>query len=77
MIDEACSIILNAVSAILFCLLSKHGLISTISKQQVLLSIKRLLIKPATSSSVNPLGTGVPVPYDIRSQSKLSTSNDI
>ena len=42
MIDEACSIILNAVSAILFCLLSKHGLISTTSKQHVLLSTNKL-----------------------------------
>ena len=62
MIELALSNILRAVSAILFCLLSKHGFISTISKQAVFLDIKNPFINPPASCSVSPFGTGVPVP---------------
>ena len=65
----------KAFSAIKFSL-SKVGLISTISKQQTLFEVSNLESKLPASRSVNPLGTGVPVPLEIE-LSKTSTSKEI
>ena len=65
----------NALSAILFSV-SRVGFTSTISHAQTLELLASSALSVFASSTVRPLGTGVPVPVEILESSE-STSNEM